>query len=274
MKLMAVGGWFREPLVWFFLVGLVLLVINGLRDGNERDDLIEVNSQIEAHIADQWETQMGRPPTIDEMKGLIDQWIKDEIYYREAIRLGLANNDTIVRRRLVQKLTFLTDDIATAQEPTDSELYAYYTEHQESYVEPVRYSFRHRYFSSDRREQAQKDANAALEKIKNGTEAEFLGDSFMLQMAFIERSDHQIADLFGQEYAESLGEVVGDDWVGPVRSVYGWHLVQIQARTPIRVLSFQEARFQLVSDLTLVRQQAANDAYYENLRSRYRIVQQ
>jgi len=273
MKLIALGRWFREPLVWFFFLGLGLLVIDNLRDVDKRDNLIEVNSQVKAHIADQWETQMGRAPTISEMSGLIDQWIKDEIYYREAIRLGLANDDTIVRRRLVGKLTFLTEDIATAQEPSVSELRAYYIENQNSYVEPVRYSFRHRYFSNDWREHAKNDASVALEKIKNGTEPESIGDSFMLQTAFIARTADEIAALFGQEYSESLSELVSDDWVGPLQSAYGWHLVQIQARTQIRPLSFEEARSLLVSDLALERQQAANEDYYENLRDRYQVVQ-
>ncbi len=262
----------REPLLWFFLIGALLFLLEGVFASGSEETTIEISPEIEQRITDQWRSQLGRAPTAQERKGLLDQWLKEEIYYREALRLNLDDNDTIVRRRLVQKLTFLTEDIATAIEPSDAELTAYFEEHQERYAQPARYSFRHRYFSSDRRNDAGADAQAALDALAAPADAERLGDPFMLQLAFAERSQRQIADLFGREFAAALTRVTGDDWSGPIQSAYGWHLVQLQDRQPARQLPFEAVRERVLADYTLDRRAAANDAYFEQLRSRYRIT--
>ena len=120
--------------------------------------------------------QMRRPPSPQELSGLVDQYIREEIYYREARRMGLDANDTIVRRRMVQKLTFLTEDVATAAPLEETALKAYYDENIDEYRLPERISFKHRYFSSDRREDAEADARTALD------DTEVTGDAFMLQL--------------------------------------------------------------------------------------------
>ncbi len=261
----------REPLFWFFLVGVALFVLERVINTEDADALIEISPQVETRIADQWQTQLGRAPTAEEQQGLIDQWLKEEIYYREAKRLNLDDNDTIVRRRLVQKLTFLTEDLATAVEPTDAELEDFFADRKEQYAEPARYSFEHRYFSADRRPQAQADAAQALAELTD-QDAEGVGDPFMLQSAFAERSQRQIADLFGRGFAEALVNLDTQGWAGPIQSAYGWHLVQLQAQSSARLLPLDEVRARVLADYTLERRAQANDAYYQQLRSRYRIT--
>ena len=139
--------------------------------------------------------QMRRPATKQELGNLTEQLIREEIYYRGAMRLGLDQNDTIVRRRMVQKLTFLTENIATTDIPDEPALKDYCDENTEEYRPPKRYSFQHRYFSSDRREDAQEDAKISLLNNKD------LGDPFMLQKTYSKRSEREIGDLFGREFS-------------------------------------------------------------------------
>lgn len=268
--------WWQEPLLWFALAGLLLFWVNAQFNADETNNRIEVGPLVEQRISDQWQVQMGRLPSAEELQGLVDQWVKEEVYYREALRLGLDANDTIVRRRLVQKLTFLTEDIATAEEPNEAELIQHYEQNAQQYQQPARYSFRHRYFSADRRAEAETEAKAALEKLANapaqGEATRNLGDPFMLQLAFAERSQRQIADLFGREFGEALPDLSSGQWVGPVQSAYGWHLVYITAVLPERQQPLAEVRDRVAADLTLSKRQSANVRYYENLLSNYDIV--
>ena len=145
--------WLKDPLVIFSLLGVGMFVLAGL-DGDQSGYKIEVREADLKRLADQWMMQMRRPPNATELANLVEQHLKEEIYYRESLAMGLDANDTIVRRRMVQKLTFLTEDLATAQPPDEDTLQAYFAENADAYRIPDRYSFRHRYFSADRRDDA------------------------------------------------------------------------------------------------------------------------
>lgn len=268
--------WWQEPLLWFALTGAAFFWINAQFNADDSNSRIEIGPLVEQRISDQWQVQMGRQPSSEELQGLVDQWIKEEVYYREALRLGLAANDTIVRRRLVQKLTFLTEDVATAEEPSAAELTAHYEQNLEQYQQPARYSFRHRYFSADRRAEAEVDATTALQALADapaqGDATRNLGDPFMLQLAFAERSQRQIADLFGREFGDQLPKQALQQWTGPIRSAYGWHLVYITAVLDARQQPLEEVRERVAADLTLSKRQSANERYYQDLLSSYDVV--
>ena len=264
----------KDP-IWVF-VGIGILMF-GLANFSATDETYQVVvSQAQTQrLNDQWQAQMRRPPTAAEMEGLIDQYIKEEIYYREALRLGLDGDDTIVRRRLVQKLTFLTEDIATLTPPDDATLEAYYQENRENYRVPERISFRHRYFSADRRNTP--DApNAARDQASTAVDDSSLtGDPFMLQKNFARRSQREIGDLFGSAFAEALITLpVAEDWQGPVQSAYGWHPVQITHREASRIPEYSEIKERVRVDAQQAARREANQAYYDELRSRYEIVEE
>ena len=153
--------WYRDPLVAFLVLGALLFVIAGDM-GEDEQSTIDVRSQDVARLAQQWAMQMQREPNARELQGLLDQYIKEEIYYREALRLGLDENDTIVRRRMVQKLTFLTEDLAVSDVPDQTVLKQFHLDNSDNYTEPKRYSFQHRYFSADRRDDAEQIAERAI----------------------------------------------------------------------------------------------------------------
>ena len=256
----------KDPLVLFLALGVVIFWVAALGSGSGGDDLIEVGEPDLNRLGDQWQAQMGRPPTPRELDGLIEQFIREEAYFREAKRLSLDEGDIIVRRRLVQKLRFLTEDIATGQPPAESELLAFYEANAERYRRPTRYSFSHRYFSTDRREDAHADADAAL------ADGDIAGDPFMLQRSYAARSVREIGNLFGTAFAEALAELEPlDGWQGPIRSAYGWHLVKLEQRLPEFLPPYGEVANRVANDLNLERRERANEAYTENLLERYEV---
>ena len=256
----------KDPLVLFLALGLAIFWIAALWTGGGDDLLIEVGEPDLNRLNDQWEAQMGRPPTPKELDGLIEQFIREEAYFREAKRLSLDEGDIIVRRRLVQKLRFLTEDIATGQPPAQTDLRAFFDANSERYRQPARYSFSHRYFSTDRRQNARADAESAR------ADAEILGDPFMLQRSYAARSAREIGNLFGTAFAEGLAALEpGDAWQGPIASAYGWHLVRLEARSSAYLPAFNDVANRVANDLNSERREQANDAYYANLLQRYEV---
>ena len=258
---------FKDPLVLFLALGAVIFWIAALGTGSPEDALIEVDAAELARLNDQWQAQMGRPPTPQELDGLVEQFIREEVYFRAARRMSLDEGDIIVRRRLVQKLRFLTEDIGTGQPPAEADLLAWFDANADNYRQPAGYSFKHRYFSTDRREHARADAEAALANV------DAAGDPFMLQRSYAGRSEREIGNLFGVAFAASLTALEpGMQWQGPIRSAYGWHLVQLEARSAEYLPKFNEVANHVTSDFNAERRERANDAYYENLLDRYEVL--
>lgn len=257
--------WIKDPLVLFLLAGAALFAFNHWWDADAADNLIEVNDAQINRLVDQWQAQMGRTPTPVELDNLIDQFISEEVYYREAMRLNLDANDTIIRRRLVQKLTFLTEDIATAVAPAEETLQAYFADNAQRYRLPVRVSFTHRYFSSDRRENAQADASLAV------ADESIPGDPFMLQRSYAERTLRQVEDQFGKPFATAVEKLPVGEWAGPVESAYGWHAVKLERRIESELPSFAAVENNVASDWQRDQREAANAAYYKSLLGRYEV---
>ena len=262
-------GFYKDPLLIFLILGALIFLVDR-QTGAITDTgatTIDVTTELRKRLEDQWLAQMGRPASEAETQSLLEQWIREEIYYREAMALGLDRNDTIIRRRLAQKLNFLTEDLADAAEPSEAELRAYYDTGNDAFREPERFGFEHRYFSTDRRSDAHADALAA--RTDNGDP----GDPFILQKSYADRSEREIGDLFGRSFANELAALtqVGDKWQGPIQSAYGWHLVRLTQRSPSRIPPFEEVVDQVAENLRSQRRREANEALFEDLRARYEI---
>lgn len=257
----------RDPLVLFLLAGAGIYFAASWFGEQDIPYAIEVRALDLQRLNDQWARQMRRPPNDRELAGLVEQFVKEEIYYREAQRLGLDRNDTIVRRRMVQKLTFLTEDIATATPLDEAGLQAFYDANLDNYQLPDRFSFRHRYFSSDRRADAESDARAALQHIDE------TGDPFMLQREYALRSEREVGDLFGRDFAAALSRlaVKPKQWQGPLQSAYGWHAVQVMVKKNAMVEPYEQVRERVVADAQQQARKEANEAYFIELKSRYNV---
>jgi peptidyl-prolyl cis-trans isomerase C len=245
---LVVRHWLREPLVHFLLIGLLLFVASGARNhsshpGSNRIELtVDDVRQLQMGFAAQWERQ----PTSQELSGLIESRIRDEILYREALALGLDKDDNIVKRRMAQKMEFLSEDVANAHEPNTAELRAWYEKNGERFAQPSRATFRHLYFSPDRRrgQRAYADAVQALSKIvgqpQDSKTAAALADRFMFQDYYGDRSPEQLAKEFGPQFAQSIFKLKPGSWQGPIESGYGWHLVFVESFTTGRIPAFEE----------------------------------
>jgi peptidyl-prolyl cis-trans isomerase C len=275
------GRLIREPLVHFLVLGAGLFVLYALINpgaATQRTTRIEVGPDELAWITTTWSQQYRRPPSDAELRSLVDDYVHDEVLYREALAMGLDRDDIIVKRRLVQKLGFLTEDMATQKPPTERALAQYFAANQERYRLPPRLTFTHIYFSTDRRGAAARaDAERVLARLTHAgapARAPELGDRFMLQYDFAERSPDEIAQLFGGAFAESLfalppPQVPG--WQGPLSSSFGVHLVRVVTRTPGRMPELAEVVTAVRQDLDLERRNDANARRYATLRGRYTV---
>jgi peptidyl-prolyl cis-trans isomerase C len=269
----------REPIVHFLVIGAVIFGLYEVRNNKaapEPDNRITVTAGDVERLSAAWAKRWQRPPTADELKGVVDEHVREEILYREALALGLDRDDTIIRRRLAQKLEFLTEDLAASRDPKPGELLAYFEANQERYRDPPRFSFMQVYFSLDRRgATAERDADVALASLRTGsadaTAAE-LGDGFMLDDTYRDRTMQDIEAVFGRDFAQSLFNLSPGAWSGPIASGYGLHLVRIDERIMARVPALGEVEAQVRNDWSYDQRRQANEAIFERLSTRYAVI--
>ncbi len=221
--------------------------------------------------------QWRRPPTADEMRNLLDGKIREEVLSREAMALGLDKDDTIVKRRLAQKMQFVMDDVAALREPTEDELRHWFEQNAQRFALPSLVTFRHLYFSPDRRgARAHDDAADALQKLAGKAEEApgpaGLADPFMFQDFYAERSSDQVAGIFGTSFAQALPGLKEGQWQGPVEFGLGWHLVWVESKIPGRVPPFEEIEATVKSVWMDEQRAEAKRKMFEAMRTRYQIV--
>jgi len=277
----AAKRWLREPLVHFLMIGLVLFVVYGYmqhgRGGSESSKQIPLTlddlRQMDMYFVSQWHRQ----PTPEEFQAMVEDKVREEVLYREALAMGLDKDDTIVKRRMAQKMQFLAEDVAAAHEPSTDELKAWFDKNKEKFALPSRYSFRHLYFSPDKRgKNAQEDAAKALAKIAGQPEdsklAASLADPFMLQDYYGDRAPSAIAKEFGPPFAVALEKMKPGSWQGPIESGYGWHLVFVTTVIPGRIPAFEEIEPDVKTAWLGEQKQQAWDKAYREMRAKYTVL--
>ena len=284
MSAVAVKGLFRralrEPLVHFTIVGATLFGISGRMEGpgaEGSDEIVVTQSQMEQLVIGFTRT-WGRPPTRQELNGLIEEHIREEVLYREATAMELDRDDTIVRRRMRQKLEFIIGDLAGMKEPpTERELRSYLERNADKYREGPRYSFEHIIFNLEKRgASAGSDARAVLARL-NGQDGQridvdTLGDAFPLPFEFESLSEEETERMFGGGLGGSVARTEVGSWAGPFESAYGLHLVLVHERTAGSVPALSRVRDVVLADLMSERRQQALEAEYARLRQRYTVM--
>lgn len=246
----------KQPLLHFLLLGgmLFFLYYAVIPDISKKDTIIIDDEQVSRMVM-VFKKEWNRSPTDEEMKGLLDRYIQQEVYYRKALLMNLDHNDEIIRRRLDQKLRFITNDMATLKEPKDDELLAYYKANTSKYLLPRKYSFSHFYFNPDKRENAKQDAINVLEQMsladRKHKAASNKGDAFPFSYMLDSLSEQEIAQQLGDDFANGLHHLPLQEWAGPITSGYGVHLVFIE--------SVKES---VVPDLSQVRENVLRDYQY------------
>ena len=260
----------RDPLFVFIVVGILLFAVDSVRQQESTDSNIVVSKNDIQRLHDQWLSQMGSAPTPGELDGLINSYIREEIFVREARKLGLERDDVIIRRRLAQKLQFVVEDRALLETPSDSALRGYFDRHKQRYEIAERLTFSHVFFSPERRDDANKDAIKQLTSIHDGNWRE-LGDSFMLRRTYTQATSTEIRRDFGSRFMTSLSSLPVGTWRGPIVSGYGQHLVKLTQRNPARESSFDEAIERVQNDFNLERRNEANETELNAMRKNYRV---
>jgi peptidyl-prolyl cis-trans isomerase C len=273
--------WLREPLLHFLLLGVVLFVAYAYfqrgRGGVESSKQIALSLDDLRTMDMYFESQWHRQPTPAEFQAMVEDKVREEVLYREALAMGLDKDDTIVKRRMAQKMQFLAEDVAAAHEPSTAELKAWFEKNSNKFALPSRYSFRHLYFSPDKRgKNAQDDAAKALVKIAGQSEdsklAISLGDQFMFQDYYGDRAPDALAKEFGPQFVVALEKLKPGSWQGPVESGYGWHLVYVDTVIPGRIPAFEEMEPDVKTAWLGEQKQKAWQKAYADMRAKYTVL--
>jgi peptidyl-prolyl cis-trans isomerase C len=273
--------WLREPLLHFLLIGLALFAIyralNPAAVEQANRSRIELTGDDLRQLEVGWIAQWRRPPTPDEMRRLVDSKVREEILYREALALGLDQGDTIVKRRMAQKMEFLAEDVSDLREPSRDELAAWFATNARRFTVAGRMSFRHLYFSFDKRgERAYQAAEGTLAKLVDQPAdwhgAATLADPVMFQDFYSDRSPEQVANVFGAKFARSLFHLEPGSWQGPIESGFGWHLVWVDSKTPTRVPAFEEVESAVRSEWVADQRAEFKRQAFDAMKARYEIV--
>jgi len=264
-----------DPLLQFLAVAIVLFAADRLLRGpapQASAQAITITQGRVQQIANSYRLLAGRGPSRAELQALVEDFIVEEIDYREAIAMGLDADDTIVRRRMRQKLEFLAEDAEASEEPSDAQLAAWLGSHQADYRLPARVAFRHILASSDTRgAKANADADAFLAELRRSADPAKLGDASMLPQALPLTTEEGVAMLFGASFAARVFSQTEDGWFGPVESPLGAHAVRILSREPARNPTLNEVRDKLRSDWIETHRHARRDEFQARLRERYEV---
>ena len=202
----------KEPLFQFIIIGIGLFFIFKLANKETAYGEVTIDDQLLAELSIKWENLRKRQPTANELMGLLATYVEDEVFYQEAIAKGLDQNDEIIKRRLSQKMEFISDEMASTLQPSIENFKSYYNDHSEDYMKPMQVSFKHVFFSFDKRSNARADAEAAL--IKNDPTNS--GDFLSLPSSYKSEYITKIGSDFGLKFSNALQDIETGKWVGPI----------------------------------------------------------
>jgi hypothetical protein len=261
----------REPLLHFLLAGAGLFLLFNIVSEPEAtgDEQIIVTSGHIEHLASLFVKTWQRPPTDVELRGLIDSFILEEVLYREATAIGLDQDDTIIRRRLKQKMEFLVDDFSAA-DPSDTDLQKFLHDNPDRFRADARISFEHVYL-------VDADSNAIdamLAALQSGEPLNpgLAVPSVLLPQRFADATETTIRGQFGESFKDAVFALDVDQWTGPVESPFGVHLVKVEQIEERRVPSLAEIRNVVARDWLADRRRSAQEALFDQLKAKYSIT--
>ena len=260
----------RDRLVWFVLIGATLFGVEWAVE-KRQDKLIYIDLPLVEKLAVQWEAQTKTPPAAHQLDALIEGYIREEILVREAERLGLDDQDIIIRRRLAQKVEFFLGDVEPPELPDEAGLRAYFNANIERYASPEKLSFRHIF--------ANQAAEAEALRVQvAGDEAGWrdLGQPFMLNREYARLSRLDMVQLMWPTFSDALfaegaEKLPSQKWVGPIRSAFGWHVVQLTNRVAAKTPSFDVMVEKVANDWHSEQAANAKRKAWDDIRASYRV---
>jgi peptidyl-prolyl cis-trans isomerase C len=271
----------REPLVHFILLGALLFAgyahFDRGRGGPEPSKQIQLSLDDLSQLAMLFQSQWKRDPTPDEFGRMVETKVQEEVLYREGLAMGLDKDDTIVKRRMAQKMQFVAEDVAAARTPTSAELNAWFERNTAKFQDPPRVSFRHLYFAPDKRgARARDDAVDALAQLAGQSQdvkvAATMADRFMFQEYYRDRAPGYLGKEFGPKFALALPKVPTGSWQGPIESGFGWHLVYVDTLVPGRIPPFEEIEGAVKTAWLSEQKATAWEKAYKDMRAKYVVM--
>jgi hypothetical protein len=262
----------HEPLVHFLAIGALLFVLYAaLNDAPPAagSEAIIVTQQKVDQLAAGFEAVWRRPPTADETQGLVDNFVREEILVREAVALGLDRDDTVIRRRLRQKMEFLTDSAAAMIEPNEKDLRDHYAANVERFRAPAQVGFEQVFLGETVTEAEVETAKAA---ILAGSDPGDVGARTLLPFDVPVSVNTAIDGTFGKGFFEQVAELDPGKWIGPVRSGFGIHLVRVTKRIDAREPPLETIREAVLRDWSRKRAEEIGEKQFERLLSRYQVT--
>jgi len=261
---------FKEPVLHFLLIGVVIFVAYGLIAPRSKDGArIVVSQGVVDALVREHQARWQRPPAEQELAGLVEAYVRDEILYREGTALGLDRDDPVIKRRVRQKLEVIAEEQQARDAPTDADLATYLAQHANRFTRPGTVSFEQIFFPATATAAEVETARASAVR---GADPARLGQSTMLPP----RAENVPLDLaardFGSEFATGIAKLPLNEWAGPVRSGFGLHLVRVTARTPAVVPKLDDVRAAVAREWENERRVASLSESYKKLRSQYEVV--
>jgi len=267
----------REPLLQFLTLGAVLFALYGLagkRSAEAPGKIVISTSQV-ANLGDAFVRTWRRPPNEQELWGLIEDYVRDEVFYREGRAAGLDRDDAIIRRRVRQKMEFLADEMSVP-EPSDAELAAYLVSNPERFRAEDQFTFRQVFLSATRRantiDSDTKQLAGILARADGAVDATALGDAFLLGEEFRNVSPSKVTSIFGEGFAKRISVMEKSRWQGPIASGFGQHFVFISERVTGNLPPLDAVRSVVHREWANARRLEAEQKLYASLRGRYEIV--
>lgn len=269
-----IKGWLREPLIHFLLAGLAIFLFFAWRgydvDPGSRSIVID-EAQV-TRLGKSFENGFQRAPTQPELDSLIREYIKEEVYYREAMRLGLDSDDPVIRRRMRNKMEFLARAKLDSVEPDDQMLQQLLDKNPEKYAEDTSYSFDQVYLNAFDPEIAGATAEATLAKLKITEDWQGLSEPLTVPASLDDTPRSEIVAVFGEQFASELGKLSDapkNQWLGPIGSGFGIHLLRIRAVTASAKPKLSDVRQMVENDWRAATAQAREAKAYQALLDGY-----
>ena len=270
---MSIKQLWREPLVHFLLIGFALFLFYGLTNeqGSEAPNRIVVNSGQVEQLAVNFKRTWMRPATEDELTALVENHVREEVFYREALAMGLDQNDPLVRRRMRMKLEFILEDLSS-QNVTDEVLTAFLEKHPDKFRSEAQLSFQQVYLNPDKRKDLDSDAKKLLARLNSGTSSESVGDPTLVPFDYNLATQSEIARSFGERFAEDVIKLQPADWMGPIYSAYGGHLLKVSERIEASLPELADIRALVEREYLVQKRKEQKDLAYQTLREGYEVT--
>jgi PPIC-type PPIASE domain len=262
-----------EPMLHFLLMGIALFVgYRSMAPGDSAGRRIVITQGVVDDLVTQHVAAKGRNPSSTELNHLIESYVRDEILYREGVRLGLERDDIVVKRRVRQKIEMIAEEDASTRAPTDADLSAYLTANQARFVQPAILTFEQVFIGESTSGPGVVHAVALTrEALRKGADPEELGKPTLLPHRMTRTAADLVAREFGASFAAALEKAPVGEWVGPIDSSFGAHYVRVSNRTPAVAPQLTAVRDQVVREWENERRQRARNDAYTKMRGEYQV---